>query len=150
MTFLELVESKRKITKNGCWLMRVNGDRMGYARIYNDNILYTQLHRRVYEEVYGKLKKEDKVSHTCNYKNCCNPAHLVVNDAIGVTANAIKQKRHVSVTKNFRHLSPNRKDALILDLVSGSYTLYALHKKYGITLSAVSWHKRNLKSKLGE
>lgn len=63
-------------TESGCWEWRGHcGAKEGYGRIRLDGSMHN-VHRALYEQLFGYLPDDMVVCHTCDNPPCCNPDHL--------------------------------------------------------------------------
>lgn len=64
------------IQENGCWICNLAPNAKGYANISLGRARKERAHRFIYETLFGKLTPNLVVMHTCDIRNCINPAHL--------------------------------------------------------------------------
>jgi hypothetical protein len=65
---------------DGCWVWLKRMHPNGYGRtklgMTDGRVTPHGAHRYIYELLYGKIKKELVLHHTCRHRICVNPAHL--------------------------------------------------------------------------
>jgi hypothetical protein len=91
--------SKRKLITyvtniNGCHLctshhVNIHGYPCIWANGRNQN-----MHRVLFEEKKGKIKKSNVIRHTCDNRLCINLDHLISGTAADNAADCAKRKRH--------------------------------------------------------
>lgn len=64
-----------ELSDDSCWLWIGPANAAGYGRISYDGTL-GYAHRRSYELRVGPIPEDRELDHTCNNRNCINPAHL--------------------------------------------------------------------------
>ena len=78
---------------SGCWvpLTRARTPK-GYidANVYG---VRDRLHRHAYRLFVGPLSAEDVVRHTCDVRDCCNPAHLLKGSQADNVADRVARGR---------------------------------------------------------
>lgn len=96
ITLRERILRNVVVDDNGCWLWtkRLNSD--GYGLI---SILSKQryAHRVVYKEWVGDIPEGMEVCHSCDVRNCCNPAHLFVATHLDNIKDMVRKGRGASV-----------------------------------------------------
>lgn len=58
-----------------CWLWLGKIDQKGYGRVKVDG-KSTLVSRAAYVLSHGEISRKDRVTTTCQRKNCCNPTHV--------------------------------------------------------------------------
>ncbi len=73
------LRTRIRIDERGCWIWlgTVNADMYGSIRV-GDKVMRT--HRLTYLAVKGAIPRGKVLRHTCDVRQCCNPAHLIVGD----------------------------------------------------------------------
>lgn len=68
-----------RANETGCWLWTGHnsggGRGGGYGRFSYRNCTVAA-HRWIYAQMNGRINKRHQIDHTCNNRNCVNPAHL--------------------------------------------------------------------------
>jgi len=87
LPFWERVSRQSVIDSNGCYLFTGAKDQCGYGRIADNrngkgNKLI-RLHRAVWEREHGEIPEGMVICHTCDVRNCINPAHLFMDTQAG-------------------------------------------------------------------
>src|SRR5439155_563058 len=59
-----------------CWLWKGAKDSSGYGWVGNGQHKTITTHRLIWELTFGSIPKGLWVLHTCDVRNCVNPAHL--------------------------------------------------------------------------
>lgn len=77
------------VDESGCWLWVFSVDDMGYAKVSFRNKI-TPVHRISYILFNGDIANGNHVHHTCENRNCVNPAHL----------QSVTPEEHVALTPN--------------------------------------------------
>lgn len=77
-----------------CWPYRTAVERDFYGNISNGSKgRQISSHVAAYQLTYGPVPDGMVVRHTCDYKPCCNPAHLVLGTYKDNTQDAIERGR---------------------------------------------------------
>lgn len=90
----------QKVDKRGpddCWLWTGALNMHGYGKIgISDELGPETAHRLSYEWAKGPIPAGLQVNHTCDVRNCVNPAHLYAGTAKDNTRDAIERGRWYS------------------------------------------------------
>lgn len=86
-TVLERFRSLYDIDPSGCWLWHGNTSHNGYGK-FKVNSIQLRAHRFSYDTFVGPIPAGLHVLHTCDTRNCVNPAHLTA----GSNADNIKDR----------------------------------------------------------
>ena len=91
-----------KITETGCHecTSHVPNDN-GYCRI-SIGYKMIRIHRFIYEEKFGKVKKGNVVRHTCDNRKCINPDHLIEGTQKDNMQDAVDRNRSLKGITNPR------------------------------------------------
>jgi hypothetical protein len=78
---------------NGCWIWQgtVSKDHYGHIKVGQKSVT---THRVSYLAVNGEVPRGKVIRHTCDVRQCCNPAHLVVGDHEDNTQDAVDRGRN--------------------------------------------------------
>lgn len=91
-TSQEILESRRTITKSGCWEWQGAVATSGYGRMGTG---YT--HRVAHEIYIGEIPPGYQVDHLCRNKLCFNPGHLeAVTQEVNLQRQLVHMKRDTS------------------------------------------------------
>lgn len=135
--------------KTGCWKWKLGTDRNGYAKMNykNDKGRWTvaaNLHRVVYQAYNGPIEDTSLViSHTCNCRNCINPAHMELTTQKKNVEEQIRQKTHASTMKTRNRLSPEVREDIYTRLMNGESS-YSIAKLYKQTISGITLYRKRL------
>ena len=99
------VEARCIKNEKGCWVFQGGLDKHGYGRINIrrrkkdfDKHFYT--HRLTYAFYRGDIPHNKELHHDCENRNCCNPAHLILDTRKGNMAKRwAKASRGIKVEK---------------------------------------------------
>ncbi|GAO01936.1 HNH endonuclease signature motif containing protein [Anaeromyxobacter sp. PSR-1] len=62
--------------ETGCWIWTGSLSGNGYGSLNLGRGLYIKAHRFAYETFVGQIAEGLELAHSCDVKQCCNPAHL--------------------------------------------------------------------------
>lgn len=134
----------RRVRKtSGCWLFEGNGDNgHGYHHMCRSgrDEGHVYVHRFSYEIHHGPIPDGLEVMHSCDVRNCVNPAHLSVGTRRDNIVDMIRKNRHSRVTGRRGAAHPKAKltEADVRSIrrrfVSGRQTnARSLSVEYGVT-----------------
>lgn len=132
-----------KKVENGCWVcvntdIRENGYRRLVVRKAFDSFLYMSSHRLSYMHFKGAIPDGLLVMHRCDNRECCNPDHLVLGDALANSADMVAKDRSLY---GERHPLSKLTEADVLEIhrLSGAGERQSeIAAKFSITQAAVS------------
>lgn len=127
-------------SKEECWpWLRSNGENKYGKFVAPEYGKVFQAHRLAYLLVKGKLSKSLQIRHTCDWKPCCNPEHLIKGTQLDNARDAVERGRYkigenngaaklagVSVVKRIREL-----------YATGKYSHRQLAKRFGLVRNAI-------------
>lgn len=80
---------------DACWPWKAGRDGRGYGQVTVDG-KKIGAHRRAYELAHGPITAGLVVRHRCDYKPCCNPAHLEIGTFADNSRDAVERGQHWS------------------------------------------------------
>lgn len=84
------------VDKSGeCWLWHGHTSPLGYGRVHWLK-RWHQVHRVSYELHHGAIPDGLCVLHSCDVRNCVNPAHLFLGTQIDNIEDMLRKGRHVA------------------------------------------------------
>lgn len=91
--------SKSTLQEGGCWLWNGWVTHKGYGTTtWHSKRVF--IHRKVFEMTHGRLLlTEEFACHTCDNRNCWNPAHLFLGDAEANNNDCAQKGRHHNTVK---------------------------------------------------
>lgn len=135
---------------DGCWICaNAYPTKKGYQRlqITRDGVVHREtVHRVSFEHFKGRIPKGKLVCHSCDYRPCCNPAHLFSGTQANNMQDMVRKRRGL-----VRELNSNTRfsEADILAIYADDergMTRAAIARKRGVTpecichiLSGRSW-----------
>lgn len=118
------------------WLDRIVGG--GYGQFYS-GIRPVSAHRLSFEMEFGPIPSGKLVLHSCDLRNCVNPAHLWIGSQSQNMLDMVSKGRS-NHPKGARHRKAKLSEENVLTIraehLSG-VTCGEISKKYGVTSSAV-------------
>lgn len=85
----------------GCWIWMAARDANGYGS-FKRNGRSVLAHRFAYEMENGSIPPGKVVRHTCDMRECCNPAHLVLGSHADNVADRVARNRSARGSNNGR------------------------------------------------
>ena len=85
------------VDDSGCWLMKPHKACKGYAKVeesINGQRKIYRAHRYSYQAFNGEIPKGLQVCHSCDVRNCVNPAHLWLGTNQDNVDDMVKKGRH--------------------------------------------------------
>lgn len=76
----------------GCWHWTGAHDKRGYGALHVAGVLW-KAHRLAYQVFYGVAPGRQHVLHSCDVRDCCNPAHLRLADNQANVADKVARER---------------------------------------------------------
>lgn len=123
---------------DSCWLWTGKLHRTGYGLIsdmINGKRKDIRAHRVSYKIHHGSLPDDMFVCHTCDTRNCVNPAHLFLGTNQENVNDMVQKKRQAHGSKNgHSKLSPEQ----VSEIMTSTETQTELAKRYGVCQSQIS------------
>jgi hypothetical protein len=88
---IDRLMSKVGFGTSECWFWLGSINRLGYGTFHCEG--ENKAHRAVYRIFNGPIAEGMKVMHTCDTRNCVNPAHLVVGTQADNVADMVAKGR---------------------------------------------------------
>lgn len=123
-------------TSGACWLWTGFLSPTGYGYISN-----TKVHRLAYELAYGPIPGDLHVLHTCDVRNCCNPAHLFLGTQQANVTDMWGKGRaapHHGEHNGRARLTADDVRAIRSRHAVGEITQAALAREYGVTATTIN------------
>lgn len=133
----------------GCWLFATRSS-VGYGHFLmgdgHSPRIY-RAHRAAYELFIGTIPAGMNVLHTCDVRNCVNPAHLFLGTQADNVADMVRKQRHAHGPEFRAKLNPARgeragnaklTDAQVRAIRRSKKTLDQLAAQYGVHRQYVS------------
>jgi hypothetical protein len=92
---------------DACWLWTASCVK-GYGQLHVDG-KSKRVHRLMYELVVGPIPEGLDILHSCDVRNCCNPAHLRPGTDLENAADKMRRGRWRGGSSNPGERHPNRK-----------------------------------------
>ena len=83
-----------EVNERGCWIWLGALSRDNYGQIKVAGAKNLTTHRLSYLAVKGEVPRGKVIRHTCDVRQCCNPAHLVIGDHEDNTQDIVDRGRH--------------------------------------------------------
>ncbi len=128
--------AKTQPAEGGCSLWTGATNRKGYGQVWFRGSM-RQVHRVVYEAVWGAIPEGHMVMHLCDEPGCVNPDHLRTGTA---RDNARDRDRKGRVQRGARHGLAKLTEAKVRELralYNQGCTSGVLAKRFGLSVSAV-------------
>lgn len=112
-----------------CWLWTGTVTKRGYGSVWWKGKNY-YVHRRAYEEKFGKIPKGLYVCHHCDVKLCINPDHLFLGTAQQNSTDMVQKNRQANGIKNgnrklteneVHEIRKNRQNGIDIDKLAEIY-----------------------------
>jgi hypothetical protein len=135
-------------TSDGCWLWTAGHYKNGYGQFclehqYQRPQINTQAHRVAYVLTKGDIPQGQVVMHTCDVRNCVNPAHLLLGDQAENVAYAAVQGHYNGSRPSIQKIT----DAQVRDIRASAEKSVRLAERYRVTLTTISLIRRGLRRK---
>ena len=123
--------------RGNCWLKPIGNKRTGYSQFWYNGTNHLA-HRWLFRRLNGQLLKRQQVMHSCDVRNCVNPAHLQkgtpkqnMHDMI-VKGRNKKHERHPMAKLSWEQVSEIRQRR------AAGETIVSLGKRFGVHHSQIS------------
>ena len=126
------------IYPEGCWIWSGAKNKDGYGSVGVGDGKTDLAHRVMWREVEGDIPQGMYVLHACDNPACVRPTHLFLGtqkDNVADCAN--KGRRNQS---RIRKLSEEQREEIRSLYATGSYSLAALGRKFGVTYQTIRHH----------
>jgi hypothetical protein len=127
--------------EDGCWICtNAYPTRKGYQRlqITRDGVVHREaVHRVSYKHFKGRIPKGKFVCHSCDYRPCCNPAHLFAGTQAENMQDMVKKRRGLVGELNS---NTNLREADVLAIYRDEdrgMTRAAIARKRGVTAECI-------------
>jgi hypothetical protein len=144
--FLRILEEKIGSGECFLWPFAKTKKRLGYGKMFWDTrIRFVLVHRKAYEQAYGKIPDDLRVLHKCDQSLCFNPQHLYLGTQRENMQDAVSRGRLATTGERNSHAKLT--DAVVLEIrqkfLDGA-TEKALEQQYGMhslwgVLSGKAW-----------
>jgi hypothetical protein len=128
----EVLLTKIRITKRGCWLWTGYVAKNGYGQVGIGHRKKIYAHRLVYTRLVGPIPRKKKLCHKCDTPACVRPSHMFVGTQLDNMRDCSRKWR---TRKN--KLTPRQ--LRIIRSHPHRYGRWAqLAKRFNVSISAVS------------
>jgi hypothetical protein len=131
----------------GCWLWTAGRFANGYGMFMlerlSDRQINTQAHRVAYVLATGDIPQGRVVMHTCDVRNCVNPAHLVLGDQSDNVRDAAAKGHYSASRPSIQKIT----DAQVVAIRASVESSTALAARHGVRVSTISLIRRGLRRK---
>jgi hypothetical protein len=100
-------------------------------------------HRVAYVLAHGDIPQGAVVMHSCDVRNCVNPAHLSLGDQGDNVRHAARQGHYNRPRPSIQKIT----DAQVREIRASHEPSVALAKRYGVKLTTISLIRRGLRRK---
>lgn len=127
---------------DGCWICtRAYPTTKGYHRlqIRRDNVVYREpLHRFSYEHFKGPIPPRLNACHSCDFRPCCNPAHLFAGTQAINMQDMVKKARGLVGALNTNTVFTEADILSIYQDEDAGLTRAGIARKHGVTPECIS------------
>lgn len=125
-------------THSGCWNFKGLKDQDGYGVITKDSRSY-RAHRAAHEVWTGEIPAGHLIRHTCDNRQCINPAHLITGLPADNSRDAVERQRMANGERHGMHkLTDEEVNAMRFEYAHGGVTQRALARRYGCSQAQVN------------
>lgn len=126
-----------------CWLYTGYLDRNGYGQAYagwrdGDPSATVNAHRLSYVIANGRIERGVVVMHSCDVRNCVNPAHLRVATQSENIADRVQKNRNRKESPRLRKITVEG----VLEIRNSSEPSMALAQRFGVCQSHINHIRR--------
>jgi hypothetical protein len=123
---------------NECWPWTRAKTRDGYGSFGAYKGISVLAHRAAWEIQNGPIPDGMYVLHRCDNPPCVNPLHLFLGTQADNVADCSKKGRRNQ--SRWKKLSPEKRQEIRDLYATGSYSLAALGRKYGVSYQTIRSH----------